>query len=128
MQVNDPNIVREVTAAVAAYDVALTSNDVARLGEMFIDNAEVVRYGPHENLYGAAEIAAFRASRRPGPRPRSVERTIVTTYGQDFAVAHVEYRTLGNPALGRQSQAWARIDGQWRIVGAHVSYLEERPG
>ena len=42
------------------------ANDAATLGAIFWDSAEVIRYGVGENLYGAAEIAAFRGGTLAG--------------------------------------------------------------
>ena len=63
MEINLPDVVAEVEAAFARYEAALTGNDVATLDRSFWDSTAVIRYGIAENLYGAAEIAAFRAAR-----------------------------------------------------------------
>lgn len=125
--VDIPEVLQEVCRAVDAYEIALTSNDLPRLADLFAANEHVIRYGPQENLHGAGEIAAFRAARPAGRRPRTVVDRFVTTYGQDLGVAHVEFQLPGRPTLGRQTQTWARLEGGWKIVSAHVSYLEESP-
>ena len=63
MEINLPDIVAEVEVAFARYETALTTNDIETLDEIFWHSAQVIRYGMNENLYGAAEIAAFRAAR-----------------------------------------------------------------
>lgn len=123
MKMNDPKIVAEVASAVEAYDKALVANDIATVDSFFLDRPDTVRYGPQENLYGARAIAAFRAARPAGARPREILKTIVSSYGSDFAIANVEFRLAGDDRLGRQSQSWVRVDGAWRIAGAHVSYM-----
>jgi hypothetical protein len=65
MEINKPAIVAEVEAAFRRYEVALTSNDVSVLGELFWDAPQTIRYGIGENLYGADAIRAFRAARSP---------------------------------------------------------------
>jgi len=52
MDVNLPDVVREVTAAFERYEQTLNDNDVATLDELFWDSAHTVRYGPTEGLYG----------------------------------------------------------------------------
>jgi hypothetical protein len=61
MEINLPDVVAEVTAQFARYEKALTGNDVAVLDELFWNSPHVLRYGVTENLYGTAEIEAFRA-------------------------------------------------------------------
>ena len=122
--VNNPAALAEVEAAFARYEAALAANDVAVLDELFHDAPETLRYGIGENLHGAAEIRAYRASRPHGPPPRDVLRQVVTTFGQDFAVANISFRPEGSDRIGRQSQSWVRFPEGWRIVAAHVSWLE----
>jgi hypothetical protein len=125
MTVNDPPVLAEVTAAVDAYEAALMANDVEALDGFFRDAPETVRYGVAENLYGFAQIAAFRIGRAGGSPPRSRLRTEITTFGRDFAVANVEFLREGAKRPGRQSQAWVRTENGWKIVSAHVSLLQE---
>jgi hypothetical protein len=124
MDVNLPDVVQEVQAVFDSYEKALTENDTARLAVLFWDSPLTLRYGEKENLYSAVEIEAFRASRPPGPRPRELLGVRITTFGTDFAVANAEFRNRNETRLGRQSQSWARIGGRWRIVSAHVSYMQ----
>jgi hypothetical protein len=125
MTVNDPPVLAEVAAAVDAYEAALMANDIEALDGFFRDAPETVRYGVAENLYGFAEIAAFRIGRAGGSPPRSRLRTEITTFGRDFAVANVEFLREGAKRPGRQSQAWVRTENGWKIVSAHVSLLQE---
>ena len=125
MTVNEPEILAEVTAAVDGYETALMTNDVEALDGFFRDAPETVRYGVAENLYGFAEIAAFRIGRAGGSPQRSRLRTEITTFGQDFAIANVEFLREGAKRPGRQSQAWIRTPNGWKIVSAHVSLLQD---
>jgi AtzH-like len=116
----------EVEAAFAEYEHALVSNDVATLDRLFVDRDTTIRYGVSENLYGYAEIAAFRAARPAHGLDRTLDRTVITTYGRDMAVASTLFRRPNQPGrLGRQMQTWIRMDDGWRIVAAHVSLIDE---
>ncbi len=123
MDVNLPDVLAEVTAQFARYEKALTTNDVAVLDELFWDSPLTLRYGAGENLYGHAAIAGFRAGRPAVGLQREVLRTVVTTFGRDFATANIEFRRAGSDRTGRQSQTWVRTDQGWRVVAAHVSLL-----
>ena len=124
LEINRPDVLAEVTAAFARYEQALCSNDVAVLDELFWNSPHTLRYGVTENLYGFAEIQAFRAGRPSQGLERTVLRTVITTYGQDFATANIEFQRAGSTKTGRQSQTWARMPEGWRVVAeigrAHV--------
>ena len=126
MKINDPAVLAEVGAAFAAYEKALTTNDVETLDRLFRNAPETLRYGVGENLYGYAEIAAFRAGRSPAGLMRKLERTSITTYGDDFATASTLFRRECMAGkIGRQSQSWVRFPEGWRVVAAHVSVIPE---
>ena len=73
MEIDLPEVVAEVREAFDAYEKALVANDVAALNALFRDDPRTIRYGGGENLYGYAEIKAFRAARSPvGARPHAV--------------------------------------------------------
>jgi hypothetical protein len=125
VEIDIPEIVEEVTAAFYRYEVALVTNDVATLDSIFHEDLRTLRYGSGENLYGYAEIKAFRAARSPARLARSLEQTLVTTYGRDFAVAStLFYRESASGKVGRQMQTWVRFPEGWRIVAAHVSIID----
>ena len=125
MEINLPDVVAEVEAAFARYETALTTNDVPTLDATFWDSAEVIRYGIGENLYGAAEIAAFRAARPSAGLMRSISRTVITTFGRDFATASTLFERATAPGkIGRQMQSWVRLPEGWRVVAAHVSLID----
>jgi hypothetical protein len=123
MDVNNPEIVAEVTAAFQRYEAALVGNDVPVLDELFWDSPHVLRYGAGENLHGTAEIAAFRAARPSKGLDRTLTRTVITTFGRDFATANTEFVRPGVEKVGRQSQTWVRLPEGWRVVAAHVSFM-----
>jgi hypothetical protein len=124
-EINIPEIVAEVTAAFARYEQALVANDVAVLNELFWNAPHTVRLGATENLYGHPAIAGFRAARSPLNLARRLRRTVITTYGRDFATANTEFERPTTARIGRQSHTWLRLPEGWRIVAAHVSYLED---
>jgi 1-carboxybiuret hydrolase subunit AtzH-like protein len=127
MQVDLPDVLAEVTAAFARYEKALVSNDVAVLDELFRNDPRSLRYGVGENLYGYDEIMAFRAARSPIGLGRRTDKTVITTYGRDTAVAStLFYRDAWTGGrVGRQMQTWARFPEGWKIVAAHVSIIDE---
>ena len=123
MEVNIPEIVAEVEKAFARYERALVTNDVAELDALFWKSPHTLRYGATENLYGYDEIAAFRAGRSAANLARDLIKTVITTYGRDFATANVEFKRANSATTGRQSQTWVRTDEGWRVVSAHVSLM-----
>ena len=126
MIIDDPETHAEVSALFAKYETALVTNDVAALDGFFLDAPTTLRYGGAENLYGFHEISAFRAARPSVGLARYLERTQITTYGRDLAVAATLFRRPGAPGkVGRQMQTWVRFPIGWRIVAAHVSVIDE---
>ena len=126
MQVDLPEVLAEVTAEFARYEKALVSNDVAVLDELFRADARTLRYGVGENLYGHDAIMAFRAARSPIGLGRRTDKTVITTYGRDTAVAStLFYRDTLPGKVGRQMQTWVRFPQGWKIVAAHVSIIAE---
>ncbi|MET4699996.1 hypothetical protein ABIE65_003033 [Constrictibacter sp. MBR-5] len=127
MPINLPDVVAEVRAAFDRYEAALMGNDPDVLIESFWDNPLTLRYGIAENLYGIDEIAGYRKQRAAGGgwHGRKLTRTVITTYGRDFATANTEYVRDATGRIGRQSQTWMRTPDGWRVVAAHVSLLAE---
>jgi len=127
MDIDLPDVLAEVTAQFARYEAALVSNDVAVLDELFRNDPRTLRYGINENLYGYEVIMAFRAGRSPVGLMRKTDKTVITTYGRDTAVAStLFYRDVwSGKKVGRQMQTWVRFSEGWRIVAAHVSIIDE---
>ena len=127
MEVDRPEVKREVEAAFARYEKALLANDVATLNELFHNDPRTLRYGAAENLYGYDAVCGFRAARSPVGLERTLEQTVITTYGDDVAVASTLYRrpSAGPGKIGRQMQTWVRTNAGWKIVAAHVSVIDE---
>jgi ketosteroid isomerase-like protein len=124
MDINIPSALAQLTAAFEEYERAFTANDIDALTALFWDSEQVVRFGGGENLFGAAEIAAFRQGRGTADLDRDLARTVITTFGTDFGTASTLFRRRSTGKTGRQMQSWVRLDGQWRIVAAHVSILD----
>lgn len=123
-EINLPDVVAEVDAAFRRYETALVANDAATLSELFWDSPHTIRYGLAENLYGADEIRAFRNARPGADLSRDLARTVITTYGRDFATASTLYRRRESGKTGRQMQTWLRTPEGWRVVAAHVSFVD----
>ena len=125
MDINLPAVKTEVEAAFALYEAALVTNDIDTLQELFWNSPHTIRYGLSENLYGYHEIGAFRAGRSPVGLARMTSRTVITTYGNDFATAATLFHRETTPGkVGRQMQTWARTPNGWRVVAAHVSVID----
>jgi len=126
MEIDLPEVVAEVEEQFARYEKALVTNDVAVLDELFRADPRTLRYGVGENLYGYDAIMAFRAARSPAGLMRRTEKTVITTYGRDTAVAStLFYRDTAPGRVGRQMQTWIRFAEGWRIVAAHVSVIDD---
>ena len=124
LEIDIPEVLAEVEAVFARYEEALVTNRPEVLDELFWNSPHTLRYGFSESHYGHAGISAFRASLPVQSPPRELLRTLITTYGRDFATANVEFRREGSRQTGRQSQTWLRTAEGWRVVAAHVSLMD----
>ena len=120
MTIDDPATIAEVRTAFDAYEAALMRDDIAAMDALFLDAPATIRYGVGEVLYGIEAIRAFRKGCGGSPR-RDLVRVEIHSFGADVATANAEFRREGEARRGRQSQAWVRIGGGWKIVSAHVS-------
>ena len=124
MRLNDEAVVAVIAARHDAYEEALSANDVDALNAYFWDSPHVVRYGVAEQLYGVAELRAYRQSQTPAFTDRRIVRREISTFGDTFATVMSELEMLigGVRRRSRQSQTWVSFaDLGWRIVAAHVS-------
>lgn len=124
-RINDPDTVAAVSAAFYRYEQALTGNDTDTLDALFWHDARTVRLGAGENLYGIDAIRAFRAARPAAGLDRTLRNTVITTFGDDYAVCSTEFTREGTARIGRQQQTWVRLPQGWRIVAAQVSLMSE---
>ena len=121
--IDRPAVLAEVRCAFEAYEQALMRNDVAALDRFFWNDPRTTRYGIADRQWGMAEIAAYRAA-TPAPRfTRALQHPRITAYGDDMAVAQVEFVRSDSPLRGFQTQVWARFPDGWKIVAAHVSMI-----
>ena len=124
MDINLPHIHAEVSAVFARYEDALVHNKTDVLDELFWASEHTVRYGVAENLVGIEAIRAFRNARPSQGLMRTLQHTVITTFGHDFATAMTEFRREGGHKVGRQSQTWVRMPQGWCVVAAHVSLID----
>jgi len=125
MEIDLPEVVAEVRAEFERYERALNANDVPTLNAIFRNDPRTLRYGGTENLYGYAQIEGFRTARAP-PGARTISKTVISTYGRDHAVASTLFHRPSLPnKIGRQMQTWVRFAEGWRVVAAHVSFIDE---
>jgi len=120
MDINIPEVVAEVREVFLRYQRAVDTNDVATMNELFWNSPHTVRFAPNGTLIGYATISTFRQNRTTTPSPRSLQNTVITTFGRDFAATNTESARPGRP-ISRQSQSWIRTPDGWRIAAAHVS-------
>ncbi|QKJ85960.1 oxalurate catabolism protein HpxZ [Paramixta manurensis] len=121
--IDRPAILAEVTAAFYRYEQALTGNDIEVLDELFWHDDRTVRLGAGENLYGIEAIRDYRASRPATGLERTLRNTVITTFGEDYAVCSTEFTREGSDKIGRQQQTWVKLPCGWRIVAAQVSVM-----
>lgn len=125
MLIDDPAVLADLRAAFDRYERALMDNDLAALDALFWASPLTVRIGPGQNLYGIDAIQAFRTARVGGSPPRTLLKTVLTSFGTDFGTAHAEFQREGADRPGRQTQSWVRFAEGWRVVSAHISLLGE---
>lgn len=127
MEIDNPEVLAEVTALHDRYEIALGENDTETLQALFWNNPLTIRYGIGENLYSWEEIGAFRGARSPIGLARTTSRTRITAFGRDCATASTLFSRESLPGkIGRQMQTWVRMPEGWRIVAAHVSVISEQ--
>ena len=124
MDIDLPGPLAQLREAFERYERALTGNQVEVLDELFWNSPLTVRLGATENLYGYEAIQAFLKGRSPKGLMRALRSTVITTYGKDLGHASTEFVRDGEARIGRQTQTWVRMPEGWRIVAAHVSWMD----
>ncbi len=124
MKIDDPDVLAEVNAAFNAYETALITNEIDMLDRLFWHDDRTLRFGAGENLVGIGEIRDFRNSRPGKGLTREITGRHVTTFGDAFAVANITFRRNGEARIGRQTQTWTKMPEGWRVVAAHVSWMD----
>ena len=106
--------------AFAAYELALGTDDLAAMDELFVDAPDTLRGDPGGLLVGHSAIHDFRAVRRGAPPRRLVDVRVYPLSDDAAAVVAVTAPTRGGRGL--QTQLWQRgTDGAWRVRTAHVA-------
>ncbi|MFT3736115.1 MAG: DUF3225 domain-containing protein [Rhodocyclaceae bacterium] len=109
-------------AASDRYEAALLANDTATLDALFWHDERVMRIAAKDELRGIESIRAFRANRSLNELAREYLSRNIVTFGEDAGVVNIVFRRQLDGQLGRQSQTWMRLAGEWRIVSAHISF------
>lgn len=122
--INDPVTLAAVSVAFVRYESALVSNDVEVLDALFWNSPQTVRFGAAENLLGYEAIQQYRAARPGAGLARTVTARHIATFGDDCASTAITFIRDGEPRIGRQTQTWVRFADGWRVVAAHVSWME----
>jgi hypothetical protein len=122
-QIDRPAVVADITRVFHDYERALMTNDTAALNAFFWADPRVTRYCIADRQFGIAELVAFRAA-TPAPNfTRTLHLLRISTFGDDMAVAQVEFVRSDTALRGFQSQTWVRFGAGWKIVAAHVSMI-----
>lgn len=121
---DDRAVAAEVRQCFDEYEAALVAQDHAALDGWFWDDPRVVRFGITDIQYGARAVSEWRTRSPHVGDDRALRNVQVLPFGRDIAVVTTEFVRDDGLLLGRQSQVWARIDGQWRIAHAHVSSVD----
>ena len=69
MTIDDPILLKEITAAFQEYERALMEDDIPAMDALFHDAPTTNRYGVSEVLYGIEEIREFRKGRGEAALP-----------------------------------------------------------
>jgi hypothetical protein len=94
MEINNPDVVAEVSELFKRYERALMANDVPALNGFFWRNPLTLRFGVGENLYGYEAIAGYRQGNTGGSPQRTLMNTVITAYGRDCATANTEFQRI----------------------------------
>ena len=117
-------IADEVRRCFFEYEAALVAQDHDALDAWFWDDPRVVRFGISEIQYGARAVAQWRRSSPHVGDDRTLRNVQVLVLSADVAVVSTEFVRDDRRLLGRQTQVWSRVDGQWRVAHAHVSTID----
>ena len=121
MDINNSQVVEEITEAFWRYVEAISTNDIDTVISTFWHSKHVLRYGQGENLYGIDDIIRFRDKQRGSAIKLDVTRLVITAFGNDYGTANCEMYRSDTRKSARMSHTWARFDDGWRIVAAHLS-------
>ncbi len=123
-RINATDALADLTAAFDAYEDALIHNKVSVLDALFWSYRLTLRFGAKENLSGADQIKAFRASRPTVGLQRKITDRPIVTFGSTTGVANITFKRTAKSRIGRQTQTWIKVAEGWRVVAAHVSWMD----
>ena len=103
MEIDIPEVRAGLERAFWQYVEAIVANDIATVTAAFWDSESALRYGPGEQIYGKAAIAAFRKTQQGRRLGLAVTRLELTTFGEDFGIANCEMRRSDSDGIGRMS-------------------------
>ena len=124
LQINLPIPLAELNHAFDLYEDALIRTKVDVLDTLFWNSSLTLRYGAKENLLGYEQIKAFRAARPGVGLMRDIVDRHIVTFGDAMGVANVTFKRQSEARIGRQSQTWIKFTEGWRVVSAHVSWMD----
>ena len=125
LTVNIPEVVAEVRALFERYEQALIDKNVEVLDDTYWTSPHTIRLAPTEHGWGFDQIHAHRVRRPPGPGTKETRRRLeILTLGRDIATVTLEYKVRGQDKIGRQSQTWVRFPEGWKVILAHVSWID----
>ncbi len=104
------------------YEYALNNNNIDVLNRFFFFHEISVRFGVNESLYGHDSISLFRKSRDPNNAQRILLRNRFIVYDDSVGIVNTEF--IRHKRNGRQTQVWIRVDNSWKILSAHISFIE----
>ncbi|WP_291852300.1 nuclear transport factor 2 family protein [Bradyrhizobium sp.] len=114
------NDIDELTALNRDYVASVQHSDVKRFDEILA--ADFYCSNPDKTLVDRA--AFLKQSSIPVTIRNLTARDVKIRLLGDFAIIHAatSYTTAdGQPAQGRYTDCWAKQDGKWLAVSAHVS-------
>ena len=111
----------QIRAAFDRYEIALMSNDIDTMMDLFWNSSETTRLTASGGAYGLDEIQAFRSNRSTDDITRKLTRIEITALTVDVGYANAEYKRVHSGRVGAQSHVWIRTSAGWKIASAHVS-------
>jgi len=121
--VDKPEVLAEITSLFHDYEHALMTNNVDALNGYFWNDSRTTRYGIADRQLGIAALKAYRAATPPPDFTRTLHNLRITSYGDNVAVAQVEFIRTDTTLRGFQTQTWVKMAEGWKIVSAHVSMI-----
>jgi ketosteroid isomerase-like protein len=114
------NDLAELTSLNRDYVNSVQNSDVKRFDEILAD--DFYCSNPDKTLVDRAGF--LKQTAIPVPIKNLEARDVKIRITGDFAIIHAatSYTTAdGKPAFGRYTDCWARQNGRWLAVSAHVS-------